>query len=603
MFDRDLAADSPMRTALFAEMSNTFPLVDWARVLDIKLLQRIAITFGIAILILGTWALAKPRHFDNSLARILLPASNIPPITRTRIDRVEPGDTQVSRGHKLDVTANLGGNVPAAVWLYFREAGGGWQHELMGREVGATTFTHAWDDVRQPTEYYVAAGDSHSPTYHVTVRAKTAVSTRIVEIQPPAYTRLPKNIVKDWASLPNLLPGSRVTASLDFNAPLEDIQIRDLKDLMAAAVEKMLTDAEIFPDIPNANELRSILAEIFQDIQQSDLDEIANNKQKLQEIAEQKEDAMLKGFEEAQKKTEEMEEWLPTSPEHQKWLLENFDKTQFPDMPQTPLPEAFTDLVGNLLKTQKDIQDQIQDSASNQFLPSGPVGGPVADGQQGTLGGRGKSSNEALNHNEQSGRSSGGREGMSNGDTAQTLEGDKADVRRTNDGFQAGHVKDDGLTGETRATGGGKSGGFSDRQGMEGNGPVRAVNAQERAAASAAAVQQALLADKTSKTYAEASMLYLKADGLPEVARLMKESQSALQDGRVRDFKSINRKITAQLTELKSGINTQKGVVTMKTGEASRAADAQMISGNEGEAPSQYKDAVADYYRSLLEAK
>ena len=256
---------------------------------------------------------------------------------------------------------------------------------------------------------------------------------------------------------------------------------------MATAVEKMLTDAEIFPDVPNANELRSILAEIFEDIQQSDLDLVNNNKLKVEEIAVQKEEALIKGFADAQKKTEEMEEWLPTNAEHQKWLLENFDKTQFPDMPQTPLPEAYTDLVGNLLKKQKDIQDQIQDSASNQFLTSFPVGGPVLDGQQGTLGGQGKSGNEAPNHNEQSGRSSGGREGMSNGemngDTTQTLEGDKADVRRTNDGFQAGHVKDDGKTGETRATGGGKSGGFSDRQGMEGNGPVRAVNAQERAAA------------------------------------------------------------------------------------------------------------------------
>ena len=83
----------------------------------------------------------------------------------------------------------------------------------------------------------------------------------------------------------------------------------------------------------------------------------------------------------------------------------------------------------------------------------------------------------------------------------------------------------------------------------------------------------------------------------------MQESRAALQEGRIQDFKGINRKVTGQLTELKSGINTQKGIVTMKTGEAARAADARMISGNEGEAPSQYKDAVADYYRSLLEVK
>ena len=57
---------------------------------------------------------------------------------------------------------------------------------------------------------------------------------------------------------------------------------------------------------------------------------------------------------------------------------------------------------------------------------------------------------------------------------ASSLEGTTPDVRRTSDPMQQGQVKDDGGINSTRATGGGKAGGFSDRNGMDGNAPLRA---------------------------------------------------------------------------------------------------------------------------------
>jgi hypothetical protein len=185
---------------------------------------------------------------------------------------------------------------------------------------------------------------------------------------------------------------------------------------------------------------------------------------------------------------------------------------------------------------------------------------------------------------------------------AKNLQGDTPDVRRTRDPFQQGKVKDEDGPSATRATGGGKAGAFSDRLGMSGNAPLRDSEAPRRLAADAVAVQQALLAQKTSKLYAQASLLYLRADGMSEVAQLMDQSSEALRDGRLRDFEGLHQRIVRQLQNVRTRIAGGE-VVAMPSGDAARATDKQLMGGSEGEAPQQYKDMVADYYRSLTEER
>jgi len=57
-------------------------------------------------------------------------------------------------------------------------------------------------------EVYVSAGDARSPSYQIQIRAKTAIGSRIAEIEPPAYTKLAKTTVRDFTVLQNVLPGS-----------------------------------------------------------------------------------------------------------------------------------------------------------------------------------------------------------------------------------------------------------------------------------------------------------------------------------------------------------------------------------------------------------
>ena len=384
-------------------------------------------------------------------------------------------------------------------------------------------------------------------------------------------------------------------------------EIKKAKDLMAEAVEQMLTDAHAFPELKPSNELRSELTQIFEDVIQSDKQDASEGKLKPSEIAVQKEESLLKDIEKAQKIAADMEMWLPNKNETQKWLCENFDKTEIPEIPNLPLPDAFEDIVGKLLDEQKGLDEQVQDAASNQAFAQNPANGwEIADGPMPGFGAQGKSGNQRPNKNEQTGRSSGGREGMSDGemvgDRASNLEGTKPDVRRTSDPMQQGQVKDDGGISSTRATGGGKAGGFSDRSGMDGNAPLRATKAPSMPATDALAVKQALLAEKTSKQYAQASLLYLRADGLSEVPRLMEESQSALKGGRLDDFNRLHKQIIGQLHAARGEIQSG-GVLALGASDQHQAGGKQILGGEEGQAPDAYKKQVSDYYRSLTETK
>ena len=1089
-FDRELPPDSLLRQALFAEMNDPFPQVRWRDVFDIRLLQKLGAALGVVAAALLVWACVSPAHFTNSAARLFLPASQIAPLTRTQFVGLDPGNAQISHGSDFSVRATLGGQIPQDAWVVFREAGASWQRLPMNREVGQPVFTYHWKEVTQPMALYVVAGDTRSAVYQVAVRAKTAIRTRVAEIEPPSYTQAEKSTVTDFTVLRNVVPGSRVTVKLAFNYPLTELrpstdgavpfttenvdgtqwqigsrvagnesvkltyrdtenhvdneafqitvkpdeppkiqivdppegkqliadpsavvditftctddfglqsvalyrsteesqagelvqewpaaagqrtftgnakiplrqfksgsegrlsfvllakdhndvtgpgttfsrpivvltrdpeQVRDQadaataklqkslegliklqqtnleesrgvtrlkaagaeaftpvltrqieigdlgrqlagiaeggappvrlmlkalsenemkdavltlrnaasapaagrpallahavdveqvilarlqgspdlvkssaqleqlknvlsgledllkqqrelhrdtqpavataaaalsarqdaladeavqvraglvktsqtaaladrdfntrlvqaatqmgelkinadmlaaaeelqaqkiqaatgtqarvianlskilallnearmanaaaeigklkdvldgmkdklgkleniqrdiiekskeqahkdeldpndraaaqeikasKDLMAKVVEQMLTDAHIMPDIKSGDVLRSELVEIYEDVIQADKNEAAEGKLKANEVAVQKEDGILQMMEKAKKIADDMEMWLPTTNDTTKWVLENFDKSELPEVPMLPLHDFTEDLVGKLLDEQKGLQEKADDASSNQsFAENDANGNAVTDGPQGSFGAQGRSGNQRPNKNEQTGRSSGGRQGESNGemagDTTKNLEGSEIDARRSKDAMQKGQIKDEDGPTEAKATGGGKAGAFSDREGMDGNAPLRGSNAPRQKTMDALAVEQALLREKAAKTKAQATLLFLRANGLDEVVQLMDHSAQALKDGRFREFNGLHQKIVQRLTAIKGNV-AAGNVVALPTGESVHGLDKQMAAGEEGAVPAQYQDAMADYYRSLVQGK
>ncbi len=399
---------------------------------------------------------------------------------------------------------------------------------------------------------------------------------------------------------------SKALAAKDQFSP-EDVAVaKELaakKEEIAKLIEQMLTDAHAFPDLRPMNELREELTKIFEDVIQQDTAQAAAGELKPSEIAVQKEESLLSDLEKAAKTAADMEMWLPDKNETTKWLMENFDLSEMPEIPNLPLPDAFTDLVGDLLKEQEGLAEQVQDAASNNAFAVNPANGwEVADGPMPGFNAQGKSGNTPPNKNEQTGRSSGGREGMSSGEMvnqrADRLEGSSIDARRTNDPMQKGQVQDDGPPADAKATGGGKAGGASQRAGMTGEAPLRAVNSPDRILNNALAAEQALLAQQTAKSYATARLFYLRSGAMPEVAKLMDESRDALKSGRLADYEALHRRIVAGLRKLGEGATTHD--VQVLGGPASRFVGEKRLPGGADVAvPAGFQQPVDDYFRSL----
>jgi hypothetical protein len=399
---------------------------------------------------------------------------------------------------------------------------------------------------------------------------------------------------------------SKELASKDELKPEDVAMAKELAAEKAAIeklIEQMLIDAHAFPDLRPMNELREELTKIYEDVIQQDTEQAAAGELKPSEIAVQKEEGLLEALENAAKTAADMEMWLPDKNETTKWLMENFDLTEMPEIPNLPLPDSFTDLVGDLLEKQEGLEEQVRDAASNNAFAVNPANGwEVADGPMPGFNAQGKSGNTPPNKNEQTGRSSGGREGMSSGEMvnqrADNLEGSSIDARRTNDPLQSGQVQDDGPPADAKATGGGKAGGVSQREGMTGEAPLRPVNTPDQMLNDALAAEQAMLAQQTAKSYATARLFYLQTGPMPEVARLMDESREALKNGRMAEYEALHRRIVTGLREIGAGASTSD--VTVFRGTESRfVGEKRLPGGADDSVPPGFQQPVDDYYRSL----
>lgn len=392
--------------------------------------------------------------------------------------------------------------------------------------------------------------------------------------------------------------------SLDDRAAVAEIQ--QLKAQIQQATEQMVTDLHTFPDIPATEKLMVQLSEIIEKVEQSDVEEAEKGEVQTTTYDMEKEESILKDLEaaaQAEGLDPQTESWAADANDPNKMKQEAYDAKEFPEIPDVPLPDTYQDTVGELLKGQDKVDND--GTSTNKFSATISGGMVGMEGDMATMSGMGQSGTEKPSHSEQSGRSTGGRSGMATGEmtgsVANNFEGDKADARRTSDSQQRGYVDDPAGMQETAATGGGKGSGLSDREGMEGDGVVQAAAAPAIAAENARAAAQAQLAEKASVQAAKAEMFYINADGMKEVARLMDANASAIREGRTADSKSIHQQIVTRLRQMQGGLSTGTAVLDNASPSVRPSGHTSTTGGDEGRAPENYRDQVADYFRHLSE--
>ncbi len=198
---------------------------------DRRPLLRACYAVLVLVVVFSLYTLFTPKKVSTSIWRALFPTSAAQAPTQTVIGKISPGDVQVIPGTRLEVLADISGEVPEKVVLRYSTADREFVDEPiemrelpdMPRRYRAEIIGANGEGIQQDLNYDITAGDDRSAKYAVTVFQPP--SAEIVELQYtyPAYmdreakTRTSGNI-DDYE-------GVSVTFIADGNMPLKSATI------------------------------------------------------------------------------------------------------------------------------------------------------------------------------------------------------------------------------------------------------------------------------------------------------------------------------------------------------------------------------------------
>ena len=396
---------------------------------------------------------------------------------------------------------------------------------------------------------------------------------------------------KKQAAITSTVREIKANANLDDEAKEELAKAAKEHEEMLDMIEKAANDLYQFPELPLCNELNSKMREIFEDVTQ------ARDSEKMEavEIAVQKEDAILDAIRNTKERIDDVEMWLPDTPDHFVWNMESFDTDELPDIPLVELPEELEDIVGELLDQDSQIDDQSQDGTGNNIVADAEMGWAIMDGNMPSFAAKGKTGNTRPNDNEMTGRSGSGREGQANGELVENhvkgYEGRETHARRTQDQFQKGMVTEDkDSTMKARATGGGKLGGESEAIGMFGNAPRRDLHT------AAHGKNPREIRKETEAMYASARMLYVNPGNLGEAARELRAVENQPPD--LKDLNSVRKRVLRNLSDTQ--VSAQSGaVLPLPVFSGNRQGGSAAADISLDNVSDEYKGLINNYYRSL----
>ena len=306
------------------------------------------------------------------------------------------------------------------------------------------------------------------------------------------------------------------------------------------------------------------------------------------------------GRELAESLVEEMEMWLPNSPDYQQWIME--EPLDFPEIPMVDLPDQLWDYIGELIEDQDDLNEAAEDmtSAWADSLAEG-AGWEVAGGPISNFSAVGKTGNQLPDNNELSGRSGEGRSGRSQGqlveNVAKGLQGRKTPTRITNDAYEQGVVKELQQMATGGATGGGKARGAG-QEGLQGESPPPMYQDLQYMREWQKRIRQ-----KAQRVAGQLQMVRINIPGLERSIELMRDAEQAAVEGRYAEMFKIQQMVL-QTLRVEGELAARE--VALRVERAYRLPVDQrreILDAMDEPVPREYQDAVRRYFQRLSEAE
>ena len=306
------------------------------------------------------------------------------------------------------------------------------------------------------------------------------------------------------------------------------------------------------------------------------------------------------GMEAAKEIAENLEKWLPDTPDREKWKQEEFTKDV--EIPHAELPQQMEDLVGDLLEQEEDLFEEMEDVTANAADSADKgAGWDAADGPISNFSAKGVTGNRLPNSSEISGRSGEGRQGKASGefveDEATGKGGRRTPTRLSPDAFAKGEVKDSSPEAPGGATGGGKISGAGN-EGLEGPVPPEV---QRRMGSLSG--KQAQLRNKAEGVKAALQVKNYDSFVLDDAIEGMRRVQRDLLAGR---YQNALRQKSMVLDNLKDTKMLLTGEVRVrKDTSAALPSEVQkdVFDALEKPMPRGYEEYLKQYYQRLSENK
>ncbi len=395
-----------------------------------------------------------------------------------------------------------------------------------------------------------------------------------------------------------------IEASKDLaKRPVDDFQETDqrkldelkaIEDDWAQFMNEKIADFSKVPELDASNpSLVKELIEVKTDVEMA-ADALS---QKAMDVVVPLEELGMEGAEEI---VENLERWLPDTPDRQKWQQEEF--TGDLEVPHAELPEQMEDLVGELLEEEEDLFEEIEDvtSGAGDSIDKG-AGWDAMDGPISNFSAKGVTGNRLPNTSEIGGRSGEGRTGKSSGEfveeEATGKGGRRTPTRLSPDAFSQGEVKDSSPEAPTGATGGGKISG-SGSEGLEGPVPP---DIQRRMGDLAG--RQAQLRNKAEGVKAALEVKNYQSFALDEAIEEMRRVQRDLLAGR---YSNALRRKEIVLDNLRTSKMLLGGEVRIRNDSSVALPNDiqdEVLDALEKPMPRGYEEFLKRYYERLSEGK
>lgn len=191
----------------------------------------------------GLLAVLPGYQFPLMVRRFLYPGANLPKPSFVRI-QVTPGELVIGRGGEVVIQAAIQGGIPTGLgWLY-RLAGAVPNRCIMATRPGlradvqvdvATAqdwnrvqrqlFLYTQSDVQESFSYRLRCGDAETEVRFVEVVAQPRITELRLKVRPPAYTRLPAEVIVNPKQPVRLYAGSAVDVMFTVDQAVSNRQV------------------------------------------------------------------------------------------------------------------------------------------------------------------------------------------------------------------------------------------------------------------------------------------------------------------------------------------------------------------------------------------